>query len=123
MTSEEFNFKSRRWLLPLGFIEVFKENHPTSFKERCDFVGHGVRVICKFNYGDFEYSIYKDVQPITNIFPSFCLQSYSQAFRYNDDINNTNKLFELIKEINILERRIKREGLFWKIKKLINWIL
>lgn len=40
-----FLLKVKSWLVPLGFVEIFK-NHPCLSKPRIDMIKYGIRVCC-----------------------------------------------------------------------------
>jgi len=53
--------RASRFLLPLGFVEIYSINHSTPTKDEVHFIKDGIRVICKFDGEYFTRSFYKDL--------------------------------------------------------------
>jgi hypothetical protein len=58
-TIDEFHKKCSDWLIPLGFNEIFKDNHPDIRDFNVHFIKSGIRVECRKRYGREECRLSK----------------------------------------------------------------
>lgn len=63
----DFILKCRAWLVPLGYLEVFKNNHPNESMFRVDFIKDNTRIRCTRSYDD-EYCQISATLP----YPTLC---------------------------------------------------
>ena len=46
----EFIVRCQNWLIPLGYVEIFKDNHPSIADFNIHFIKDGIRVQCRKRY-------------------------------------------------------------------------
>ena len=66
-TLNDFYTNITEWLLPLGFVEVFK-NHDVEKPRRFDFSGYGVRVQCFFDGIESWFELYYDDLKLNGVY-------------------------------------------------------
>lgn len=57
----KFNDKIRAWLLPLGYVEIYRINHPTDNKDEVHFIKDCIRVVCQLEFRDESFHLHSDI--------------------------------------------------------------
>lgn len=92
----EFNRSIREWLIPLGYTEIYRLNHPTDTNNEVHFTKDNIRVIC-IKDNDDEYCYLQ-----SDLFLSYMVSLQTQKFKLFEDLSLPDSFIKTQLDILIL---------------------